>query len=197
MYNFDVHDAGILSGIPYAVACIGTPLVGIFADHFRKNGRFSTTFVRKFCNSLCYFGQAVCLALITMSPSPLYTMVLLILWMCCECFAMGGVFANYLDVAPPYAGVIMGMANTIGCIGAALCPTVAGYIVTNKTKAEWNIVLLLCSLVYFLTATFYLIFASGDIQEWAIVPEADDVKNTGDTKQNDHLEIVKDEKISN
>lgn len=66
-----------------------------------------------------------------------------------------------------------------------------------QTKAEWNIVLLLCSLVYFLTASFYLIFASGDIQEWAIVPEADDVKNTGDTKQNDHLEIVKDEKISN
>lgn len=171
VYQFDDHDAGILSGIPYIVTCIGSPLVGLFADYLRKNRGFSTTCVRKFCNSVCYFGQAAAIGLITLSPSPVHTMILLVIWMSLECFTVAGIFGNYLDIAPEYAGVIMGLANTFGCLAGSLGPMVAGFIVTNRTRAEWNMVLLLCSGVYFIAATFFLIFASGEVQEWAKNPE--------------------------
>lgn len=185
VYKFDVHDVGLLSGIPYTVACVGLPLTGKFVDHFRKTKGYSTTFVRKLYNSFCYYSQAVCIALIVFSPSTFYTMFLLVLWMGFGCFAIGGSTANYLDIAPPYAGVIMGISNTIGCLAAAICPTVAGYIVSNKTKAEWNIVFLLCSVIYIFGATFFLIFASGEVQEWAKIPVTTKDENNEETKNKD------------
>lgn len=40
---------------------------------------------------------------------------------CCGC-ARGGFSVNHMDIAPKYAGVVMGVSNTAGTLAGALHP---------------------------------------------------------------------------
>ena len=41
---------------------------------------------------------------------------------------------NLFDLAPQYAGMMMGFANTFGNLPGMISPVVTGYIVQNKVK---------------------------------------------------------------
>ena len=40
--------------------------------------------------------------------------------------------ANFLDLAPQYAGLIMGFSNTIATIPGMIGPVIVGYVVQNN-----------------------------------------------------------------
>ncbi|KAJ1367386.1 hypothetical protein KIN20_028286 [Parelaphostrongylus tenuis] len=77
-----------------------------------------------------------------------------------------GFNVNHLDIAPRYAAILMGFSNGIGTLAGLTCP-----IVTEKFTASgahgWEKVFLLASLIHFTGVTFYAIYASGELQDWA------------------------------
>lgn len=80
---------------------------------------------------------------------------------------MSGYRINHLDISPRFAGILMSLTNCIANVFALLAPLVAGYIIEGKpTQGAWRIVFFISAAVYAATACFYLIFASGDVQEW-------------------------------
>ena len=43
----------------------------------------------------------------------------------CTCFGVAGYHVNYLDISPKYAGILMGISNTIATIPGFVGPQVA------------------------------------------------------------------------
>ena len=87
-------------------------------------------------------------------------------------FAISGFCVNHLDIAPRYASILMGISNSLGNLGAMICPIITEQITKNDgTKSllelEWSYVFLVASCVHFVGITFYAIFASGELQAWA------------------------------
>jgi len=65
---------------------------------------------------------------------------------------------NHLDVAPRYAGVLMGLSNTAGTIPGIIGVYVSGLIL-NLTHS-WTLVFQVAAGIYLFGMVFYLIFAS-------------------------------------
>ncbi len=58
-------------------------------------------------------------------------MVLLTLGVGLSGLQYAGFVVNYLDVAPAFAGPIVGVGNTISCIAGILSPNIMGYFTTQ------------------------------------------------------------------
>ena len=67
---------------------------------------------------------------------------------------------NHLDVAPTYAGILMGISNTIATIPGIIGVAATGLIV--QATRSFSAVFFLIAAVYGLGMFFYLRWASGE-----------------------------------
>ncbi|XP_052129690.1 sialin isoform X2 [Frankliniella occidentalis] len=110
-------------------------------------------------------------------------------FMICICGALffgglswAGFGANHLDIAPDYASILLGITNTAGTIPGIISPIVTGYLVENKEElASWSPVFLLSGYVYLVAGIYYIVFGTGERQDWADANEA--VKLNSERKQ--------------
>ena len=78
-----------------------------------------------------------------------------------------GYMNSHLDIAPNYAGTLMGITNCVATTPGFLAPMVVGLFINgHETLMRWQIVFWIACGVYFITNTFYVIFVSGEIQPW-------------------------------
>ena len=89
-------------------------------------------------------------------------------------FAISGFNVNHLDIAPRYASLLMGISNGVGTFSGMICPVVTERLKTKYGKAGWETIFLLASLIHFTGVTFYAVFASGELQDWAEPPPEQD-----------------------
>lgn len=87
-----------------------------------------------------------------------------------------GFNVNHLDIAPRYAAILMGFSNGIGTLAGLTCPFVTEAF-TAHSKHGWTSVFLLASLIHFTGVTFYAVYASGELQEWAEPKEEEEWSN--------------------
>ncbi|CAL4099549.1 unnamed protein product, partial [Meganyctiphanes norvegica] len=74
---------------------------------------------------------------------------------------------NILDIAPNYAGTLLGLQNAVASIPGFLAPMTAGALTDdNQTIGAWRKVFYIAAAMYILEGTFYLVFASGEEQSW-------------------------------
>ncbi|XP_018323810.1 vesicular glutamate transporter 3-like [Agrilus planipennis] len=79
----------------------------------------------------------------------------------------GGFLCNHLDLSPVYAGTIMGITNTISNALSIFSPLLVGVFVKDKTNSsQWSNVFYLTAGINFLGGLFYVVFATGERQEW-------------------------------
>lgn len=104
-------------------------------------------------------------------------------------FAYSSFSVNYLDIAPQFAGVLMGICNSFATITGIVSPILTGYIVEDKSEASWRIIFMISGGIYLFGCIIYWIWAQGEIQPWA-VQEADTDDNS--TKSDD-----KDDGVAN
>ncbi|EFO13629.1 Slc17a7 protein [Loa loa] len=60
----------------------------------------------------------------------------------------------------------MGFSNGIGTLAGLTCPFVTEKLIARGPRG-WEKVFLLASLIHFTGVTFYAIYASGELQDWA------------------------------
>ncbi|KAF7264752.1 hypothetical protein GWI33_022478, partial [Rhynchophorus ferrugineus] len=79
------------------------------------------------------------------------------------------IHVNHLDLAPQFASVLMGIGNTFATIPGIVSPVIAGYIIkTPPTAEQWQVVFFIAAGIYLFGALFYGLFASGELQPWAV-----------------------------
>jgi len=75
---------------------------------------------------------------------------------------------NHIDLSPTYAGVLMGVTNTVATIPGIVSPTLTGYIlgsdVDHPPIENWRIVFFIAAGFYALGVVTFALFASGEQQ---------------------------------
>uniref|UniRef100_A0A914X2Q0 Major facilitator superfamily (MFS) profile domain-containing protein n=1 Tax=Plectus sambesii TaxID=2011161 RepID=A0A914X2Q0_9BILA len=166
MFNIKISDSGFLAALPHAVMACIVLLGGQLADYLRSRNILSTTMVRKIFNCGGFGGEALFLLVVAYTTNERTAVIALTIAVGCSGFAISGFNVNHLDIAPRYAAILMGFSNGIGTLAGLTCP-----FVTEKFTARgphgWQKVFLLASLIHFTGVTFYAVFASGELQDWA------------------------------
>ena len=147
--------------VPSVVSVFALILGGISADMLIKKG-YKTIKVRKFFNSLGFFGAALFLFLLPFQDSILLVITLLCLTNLCSGLGAGGYGVNHADLGPKYTGSLFGISGSLGMVAALLSPIIAGIIL--QATNSWTLIFNICSGFLVFGGIYYLLFASADKQ---------------------------------
>ena len=126
--GLSITGAGLFSAAPWLTMLVMTNIAGWVADALVKRGA-SLTFVRKLMQVVGLLGSAAFLYLARDATSAATALALM-------CGALGalactwaGYAPNHLDIAPKYAGVLLGITNTAGTIPGIVGVAITGWLV--------------------------------------------------------------------
>ncbi|XP_054836407.1 sialin isoform X1 [Eublepharis macularius] len=167
--KFDVQENGFLSALPYFGCWLCIIVSGQVADYLREKQNMSTLCVRRTFTLIGMIGPAVFLvaagfigcnyelavAFVTISTT-------------LGGFSTSGYSINHLDIAPSYAGILLGITNSFATIPGMVGPLVAKELTHNNTVGEWQIVFYIAATINLFGAIFFACFSSGEVQDWAV-----------------------------
>uniref|UniRef100_A0AC35G5B8 Major facilitator superfamily (MFS) profile domain-containing protein n=1 Tax=Panagrolaimus sp. PS1159 TaxID=55785 RepID=A0AC35G5B8_9BILA len=168
--GFDLTSMGFISSIPYLAYFLMINIGCFVADTVQHKKLLSTLNTRRVAMIAAFGCQAIFLILIGYAKcgQEVLVVVLITLSIGLSGIQYAGFVVNYLDVAPTFAGPILGIGNTISCFAGILAPLTMGWLTPNGTKEEWQTVFYLTGAILIFGAIFFCIFAKGNIQPWAI-----------------------------
>ncbi|KAK7082633.1 hypothetical protein SK128_005066 [Halocaridina rubra] len=177
--HFDMKSNGVLSALPYFVMWIFSLIYSFIMDRLQSNGKLSAIAVRRISMCLALYGPMLGLiAMCFVNCNQVLAMVVL----CISVGLNGAVYCGYMcshqDLAPKFAGTLMGITNTAATIPGFTAPSVVGFITNdNQTLSAWRTIFLISAVVYFVSNTFYLIFIRADEQPWSYQSEVEGDKD--------------------
>ncbi|KAM4772109.1 sialin [Rhinophrynus dorsalis] len=167
--RFNSQENGFLSAIPYFGCWVCMILTGLLADYMRERLNISTVVVRKIFNTVGMLGPAVfLLAAGYTGCNYIMAVVFLTLSTTLGGFSISGYSINHLDIAPSFAGLLLGITNTFATIPGMVGPVIAKSLTPDNTVEQWQIVFYIAAAINVFGAIFFAIFASGTVQDWAV-----------------------------
>ncbi|MBN3305869.1 S17A5 protein, partial [Amia calva] len=182
--HFNIRESGLLSALPYLGGWFCSVLSGVVADCLLERKLLGVTAVRKiftltgteglllpgmFLVGVSFVGCAGGLAVLCLTVSSSLSGT-----------SAAGVFINQLDIAPRYAGMLLGITNTFGTIPGIVAPIVVGHLTKQRTMAEWRTVFCLSAAISAVGALVFTVFGTGEPQSWALQDTETDTR--GDTE---------------
>ncbi|XP_062301933.1 sialin [Osmerus eperlanus] len=170
--HFDLRENSFLSALPYLGAWLFSLLSGVVADSLLEKELLSTTAVRKiFTITGLLLPAGFLVALGFSGCSGTLAVTFLTLSTTIGGTSAAGVFINQIDIAPRYAGVLLGITNTFGTIPGVVAPIAVGYLTKDHTVAGWRSVFCVAAGISAIGALIFTLFGSGEIQKWALPEE--------------------------
>lgn len=170
--HFDIQSNGFLSALPYLGAWLFSMLSGVAADRLIERKVFSITVVRKLFTLIGLLSAAAFLVAVSYAGcSHILTVTFLTLSTTIGGVTAAGVYMNQIDIAPRYAGLLLGITNTFGTIPGVMAPIATGYFTEDRTLAGWRKVFWIAAGINVAGAVVFTIFGTGKIQPWAITEE--------------------------
>jgi MFS family permease len=160
--NFDLNQSAIYAALPYIGIWAFFIFAGRLADWFLEND-LSPTLVRRGFQVASLVLSAACFLLLTLVTSKTDAVLLLTLANSMLGLSSGGATVNHMDIAPDLAGVLMGIANTVGTIPGILAPVTTSAILGNNdmSTASWSKVFYVSAAVGLSGAVVFGLFGSG------------------------------------
>jgi len=137
VHGFSLRGSGAVSALPNLAMVVGGLGSGWLADRLIVDG-VPVTRVRKGILAAGFVGAIVFLLLLPRATSP--TAGVALMSAALACFALGSttVLVNSLDLAPRYAGVLVGLQGTVGNVAGMVSPVLGGWIVAETGHWDWN-----------------------------------------------------------
>lgn len=135
--NFDLTKSGFVSAIPYLVMCIMLQVAGFLADWVQIKNILTTKQTRKYFNTLAFISQAISLLMAVYVLNPISSVLFITFGVAMAAFAYTSFSVNYLDIAPQFAGILMGICNSVATVGGIISPLLTGFIVQNKVSCNF------------------------------------------------------------
>lgn len=167
--DFSIQENGFVSALPYILSFIGTIGSGQLADWLRNKRILTTGEARK------VFGTAGFLIPAFLLVSTSYVgcdntslaVVLFTLALGVQSFNSTSYSVNHLDIAPRFAGILVGITNSFGTVPGIVGPYIIGYLTDNQpTRAQWQKVFYISAGVFVFGWFVYLLLGSGEQQSW-------------------------------
>ncbi|XP_004696361.1 sialin isoform X1 [Echinops telfairi] len=167
--RFNVQENGFLSAVPYFGCWLCIILSGQVADNLRAKWHFSTLCVRRLFSLVGMIGPAIFLVAAGFIGCD-YSLAVVFLTISTSLggFASSGFSINHLDIAPSYAGILLGITNTFATIPGMVCPVIAKSLTPNNTIGEWQTVFCIAAAINVFGAIFFTLFGKGEVQTWAL-----------------------------
>ncbi|XP_034407494.1 sialin [Cyclopterus lumpus] len=167
--GFSIQQNGLLSALPYLGCAVMAVLSGQLADYLRETCLYRTVTVRKCFSIVGMIGPAVFLVAAGYTGC---NYVLAVTFLTVSS-ALGGVSAsgfniNHLDIAPSYAGILLGITNTFATIPGMVGPVIARALTKQNTIEEWQSVFYIAAAINLFGAAFYALMGRGAVQPWAV-----------------------------
>ena len=176
----DLKQNGVLSALPFPLRYFGGVILCKIADIVLQNKILSTTNIRRLFNSIALVPPAIALVMIGFATGGLecntnYVVILFCLGMFFNGAFSAGHFSSHLDLAPNFAGTLMGISNTFaGGVAGFVVPTIIGAIRSLEDYdiiSKWKIIFGTAAGLYFIGNLFYVLMITGEIQEWNYGPK--------------------------
>ncbi|KAM9676285.1 sialin isoform 2-T2 [Dama dama] len=160
---------GFLSAVPYLGCWLCMILSGQAADNLRARWNFSTLWVRRVFSLIGMIGPAVFLVAAGFIGCD-YSLAVAFLTISTTLggFCSSGFSINHLDIAPSYAGILLGITNTFATIPGMIGPIIARSLTPENTIGEWKTVFCIAAAINVFGAIFFTLFAKGEVQNWAV-----------------------------
>ncbi len=158
-FGVTVARVGVYSIVPWLATFAAVNCAGWIADAMIVRG-ISVGATRKLIQSIAFAGGALPLLALPAAHSAAFAIALITISAAANGLGLAAYGVNHLDVGPTYAGILMGISNTIAAIPGMIGVAVAGFIV--QASGSFTAVFYLIALVYALGMTGYLIWASGE-----------------------------------
>jgi len=161
LHSFGVPIArlGTYSIIPWIASFGVGNLSGWIADALRHRG-MSMTEVRKLMQGAAFILGAVPMLLLPQAGSALTATMLVTLAVGGGALGVAGFAANHLDIAPRYAGILMGLSNTFAQLPGIVGVAMTGFIV--KLTHSFAGAFYLISIIDMVGLACYLTMGSGE-----------------------------------
>lgn len=132
----DIKSNALLSALPYAASLSISFVFAGLAKKMQKSKSISLNFNRKFFNTIGTWGPMCLLIALGYMRKEQDTLavVLLVLTVALTAAAQVGFLVNHIDIAPNYAGILMGICNTFANCMALVAPLLKGAIVTDSVS---------------------------------------------------------------
>ncbi|KAG6467268.1 probable anion transporter 6 [Zingiber officinale] len=158
--QLSLQDMGSSKMIPYFNMFIFSNTGGILADHLITRRLLSVTKTRKLLNTIDFVIAALALMAIPLFRNPSWTII-------CSSISLGflalgraGFAVNHMDVAPRYAGIVMGVSNTAGTLAGIVGVGLTGRILEAAKSADMDLTSIECWKNVFLIPAYLCIFSS-------------------------------------
>ncbi|XP_012218685.1 sialin [Linepithema humile] len=166
--RYDIRVNAAIVCTPYLVNAIINPLIGKVLDWGRQKGHWSQTGARKIAVFISTVPPSIFLVIIAYIGCDRVTSTVLLTLSIVVC---GAIFVGHLcnqnDLAPNYAGILMGITNTPGTISAFILPPIVGALVAEgHTMARWRVSFWITIVAQILAFLIFATFGSGKIQQW-------------------------------
>ncbi|XP_056187588.1 sodium-dependent phosphate transport protein 4-like isoform X2 [Falco biarmicus] len=166
--HFDLRENGFLSSLPYIGNGLGHILAGLLADFLLARRVLGTAAVRKLFSALGMLLPATFLVAVPyIGCSSTVVVVLLTLALTIMSMTGAGININHIDIAPRYAGFLLGITNTFGIVAGIIAPTTVGLLISQDLQTGWRNAFFLSAALNLFGLIFYIAFGSGTIQDWA------------------------------
>uniref|UniRef100_A0A1B6JQ30 Major facilitator superfamily (MFS) profile domain-containing protein n=1 Tax=Homalodisca liturata TaxID=320908 RepID=A0A1B6JQ30_9HEMI len=165
--GFNIKNNGLISALPYLIMCSLTVVFSWIADFINKRDILPISVSRKMWNSIAHWGAAAALMCLSFTSTVTGAVVLLTTSISLNAGIYTGFLQNHLDLAPNFAGLLMGITNGFANITAIIGPMITGFIVSDESnKDQWMIAFYLAAVAFFVGNLIFMIFGSTEVQPW-------------------------------
>jgi ACS family sodium-dependent inorganic phosphate cotransporter len=128
--HVSIESVGFAKTLPYISMFLASNAGGWSGDYLIAKGGMSVASGRKWVNTCGFICSGIALCMMpgarTVTSGIVYTTSAL----AAAGFARGGFSVNHMDIAPAFAGVVMGISNTAGTLAGVIGVAVTGYILS-------------------------------------------------------------------
>lgn len=168
--RLSLQEMGSSKMMPYLNMFIFSNIGGVVADHLITKRILSVTKTRKFLNTLGFIVASLALMALPIfrtSGGAIF----------CSSVALGflalgraGFAVNHMDIAPRYAGIVMGVSNTAGTLAGIIGVDLTGQLLeaakTNyadlSSPESWRAVFFIPGLLCVFSSFIFLLFSTGE-----------------------------------
>ncbi|XP_028844899.1 sialin [Denticeps clupeoides] len=167
--GFSIKQNGMVSALPYLGCWLVALFGGQLADYLRETLQIRTVIVRKALTLVGMIGPAIFLIAAGYTEcNYILAVVFLTISSSLGGLSASGFNINHLDIAPPYAGVLLGITNSFATIPGMVGPVIGRALTRNNTIGEWRTVFYISAAINIFGAAFYTVFGKGTVQQWAV-----------------------------
>eukprot|EP00210_Caulerpa_lentillifera_P006519 g6226.t2 len=162
----ELASAGTVKTLPYVLMFLAANLGGWLGDHFINSWSTPVALGRKIVNTIGFITTAIGLVFMSGALSLNEGVFWTTITMTSLGLSRGGFSVNHMDIAPRFAGIVMGISNTAGTLSGVIGVAVTGWILElnggGVEQTGWIQAFLISAVLCLMGSVFFMKSGKGE-----------------------------------